>query len=75
MGSPTAPLDLTLSDIERSKSRPLRFLRLKAYISQRSLVRPMLLTLIHMKPYMGSPKALLHLAPLHLTLSDFERSN
>ncbi len=24
-GSPTAPLDLTLGDLERSKSRPLRF--------------------------------------------------
>ena len=52
MESQTAPLDLTLSDLERSKSRSLRF---QSYISKRSQVRPyMLLLTINKKPYMVS---------------------
>ncbi len=67
MESPTAPLNLTLSDLERSNSRSPRFWRL---ISRKGAqLSPMLLLHINRKPYMGSPMAL-----LHLTLSDLERS-
>ena len=58
---------LTLSDIERSKSRSLSFRNL---ISQKGAnLGHMLLLNINRKPYMGSPIAL-----SHLTLSDLERS-
>ena len=67
MGSPNAPLDLTLSDLERSNSRSLSF---RSLISRKGAqVGPMLLLNINRKPYMESP-----MAPSHLTLSDLERS-
>ncbi len=68
MGSPTAPLHLTLSDLEWMVKVKVSQI-LKAYISQRSLVSPMLLLAINRKPYMGSV-----MTPWHLTLSDLERS-
>ncbi len=75
MGSLTAPLDLTLSDLERSNSRSPTFQFkvkvtqiLKPYISRRSS-GPMLPLTINRKPYMASP-----MTPWHLTLSDPERS-
>ena len=67
MGSPTAPLYLTLSDLERSKSRSLTFRRLIS--SKGAMLGPMLLLNINGKPYMGSP-----MVSSHLTLSDLERS-
>ncbi len=69
MGSPTAPLNLTLSDLERSNSRSPKFgsliTRKGAYLGH------MLLLNINRnpKPYTGNP-----MTPLHLTLSDLERS-
>ena len=67
MGSPIAHLHLTLSDLERSKSRSLRF---RSLISRKGAqLGPMLLLNINRKPYMGSPMAL-----SYLTLSDLERS-
>ncbi len=66
MGSPYAPLDLTLSDIERSKSRSSKFLRL--ICCKGAELGPMLLLNINRKPYMVST-----MAPSHLTLSDLER--
>ena len=52
MESPTEPLDLTLSDIERSNSRSLRF---HSLISRNgATLDPMLLLTINRKPYMVS---------------------
>ncbi len=60
-----APLHLTLSDLERSKSRSLRF---QSLISRKGAqLGPVLLLNINKKPYMGSP-----MAPSHLTLSDLK---
>ncbi len=67
MPSPMAPLHLTLSDLERSKSMSLRF---RSLISRKGVqLGPMLLLNINRKPYMESP-----MAPSHLTLSDLEMS-
>ncbi len=53
MGSPMAPLDLTLSALERSNSRSLSF---QSLISRkRAELGPILVLTINMKPYMGSP--------------------
>ncbi len=58
---------LTLSDLERSKSRSLAF---QSLISRKGAeLGYMLLLTINRKPHMGSP-----LAFSHLTLSDLERS-
>ena len=66
MGSPMALSHLTLSDLERSKSRSLIF---QSLISRKGAqLGPMLLLNINGKPYIGST-----MAPLHLTLSDLER--
>ena len=59
---------LFLSDLERSKSRPLRFRSLMS--CKGSELGHMLLLTINRKAYMVSPMTL-----SHLTLSDFERSN
>ena len=69
MGSPMAPLHLTLSDLETLKSRSLRF---RSLISRKEAqLGPMLLLNINRKPYiMGNP-----MAPSRLTLSELERSN
>ncbi len=66
-----ASSNVTLSDLERSKSRSLGFERLKcAGISCKgSELSHVLLLNINRKPYMGIPKPL-----SHLTLSDLERS-
>ena len=71
MGSPTAPLDFTLSDLklqlERSNSRSLRY---RSFISCKGPeLGHMLLLNINRKPYMGSP-----IAPSHLILCHLERS-
>ena len=59
--------DLTLSDLERSKTRSLRFQRL---ISRKGVeLGPMLPLTINRKLYMASP-----MTPSLLTLSDLERS-
>ncbi len=67
MRSPSAPLDLTLSHLERSNSRSLEFWSL---ISHNGYLGHVLLLNIHRKPYMASP-----MPPSHLTLSDLERSS
>ena len=62
-----APSDLTLSELERSKSRSPRF---QSLISRNGTeLGPMLLLTMKRKPYIGSPST-----PSHLTLSDIERS-
>ncbi len=67
MGNPTAPLDVTLSNLERSNSRSHIF---RSHISGKGAqLGSMLLLNINRKPYMGSLIAL-----SHLTLSDLERS-
>ncbi len=66
MCSPMTISHMTLSDLERSKSRSLRFQRL---ISHKSAEGHTLLLSTNKKSYMGSPKP-----PSHLTLSDLERS-
>ena len=59
--------NLTLSDLERSKSRPLRF---QSLISREGAeLGPILLLNINRKPYVGNPMTL-----SNLTLSDLERS-
>ncbi len=61
------PSDLTLSDLERSNSRSIRF---QSVISRKGAkLGPMLLLTINRKPYMASP-----MTPSHLTFSDLERS-
>ncbi len=68
MGCLIAPLDLTLSNIERSKSKSLR---LQSFISRKGAqLGHMLLLNTNGKPYMGSPIAL-----SYLTFSDLEMSN
>ena len=52
MGVPTAPLDLTLSDFERSKSRSPRF---RDLISLKGAQTGHMLLTITRKPYMGNP--------------------
>ena len=55
MESPTAPLDLTLSDLDRSKTRSPKF---QSRISRNGAkLGPMLLSTINRKPCMGSPMA------------------
>ena len=67
MESPTAPLDLSLGDLERSKSRSPRF---QSFISRNgAMLGPMLLLTINRKSYMVSP-----MTPWHLNLNDLERS-
>ncbi len=67
MRSPNTPLHLTLSDLERSRSRLFIF---SSLIPRKGAkLGPMLLLNINRKPCMGSPKA-----PFNLTLSDLERS-
>ena len=62
-----APSDLTLSDLERSNSRSIRF---QSVISREGAqLGHMLLLTINRKPYMASP-----ITPSLLTLSDLERS-
>ncbi len=61
MGSPMVPSHLTLSDLERSKSRSLRFQSLIFW--KGAELGPMLLLTINRKPYMGSP-----MAPSHFNL-------
>ena len=56
VGSPIAPIHLTLSDLERSKSRSLRFGSL-IYCKGAELDYLLLLN-INRKPYMGSLMAL-----------------
>ncbi len=53
MGSPTAPLDLTLSDPERSKSRSLRF---QSLVSRKGAQLDPTVTILNInrKPYMAS---------------------
>ncbi len=52
MESPTVPLDLTLGDLERSKSRSPRF---QSHIFRdEAMLGPMLLLTINRKPYMAS---------------------
>ncbi len=66
MGSRMALSHLKFSELERSKSRSLRF---RSLISRkRAQLGPMLLLNINRKPYMGSPMAL-----SSLTLGVFER--
>ncbi len=67
MASPMTRWHLTLSDLERSKSRSLR---LQSLISRKGAKLGPMLLLTNRKPYMGSP-----MAPSHLTLSDLEISN
>ena len=68
MESPIVPSHLTSNDLERSKSRLLRF---QSLISQTGAkLGPMLLLNFIRKQYMGSP-----MAPSHRTLSDLEMSN
>ncbi len=67
MDSPTAPIHLTLSDIERLNSRSHI---IQSVVSRkRAKLGHMLLINHKKKPYMGSP-----MTPWHLTLSDLERS-
>ncbi len=67
MQSPTAPLDLTLSELERTTSMSPRF---QSPLSRNGAkLSPMLLLIINKKAYMASP-----MTPRHLTLSDLERS-
>ena len=67
MGSPITLSHLTLSDLERSTLRSLRF---RSLISLKGAeLGHMLLLKINRKPYMGSP-----MTRSHLTLSDLERS-
>ena len=68
MGSSTAPLDLTFSDLERSKSRSLTF---QILISRKgALLGPKLLLNINRKSYMKESNG-----TVNLTLSDIESSN
>ena len=67
MGSPVALSHLTLSDLERSKSRALRFESLICH--KGAELGRMLLLIITRKAYMGSP-----MASSLLTLSDPGRS-
>ncbi len=53
MESATAPLDLTLGDLERSKSRSPRFQSLISHYG--AILGPMLLLTINRKPYGASP--------------------
>ncbi len=59
------PLLLTLSDLERSKSRSLRFQSLISHKGAK--LGPMLLLTINRKPYMASL-----MTPSFLTLSDLK---
>ncbi len=68
MMSPMTSSHLTLSDIERSNSRSLRFQSLVS--CEYAEIGHMLLLNINRKAYMTSPMIL-----SHLTLSDLERSN
>ncbi len=68
MGSPMAPSHMTLSDLERPKSRLPRF---RTLISRkRAQLGPTLVLNINRKPYMGTP-----MASSDLTLGDLESSN
>ncbi len=64
------PSHLTLSDLERSKSRSMRFRSLTHASRKGAELGHMLLLNINRKGYMGSPMTL-----SHLTLSDLEKSN
>ncbi len=67
MESPMAPSHLTLSDLERSKSRSLKF---QGLISRKGVeLRPTLLLTVNRKPYMAS-----RMSSSLLILSDPERS-
>ena len=68
MENPVIPSHSTLSDLERSKSRSLRFWSLTS--CKGAELRHMLLLNINRTAYMGSPMTL-----SYLTLSDIERSN
>ena len=68
MESPTAPLDLTLSVLERTNSRSITFRSLVS--RKRAYLGPKLPLNTNRKPYVWNP-----MAALHLTLSDLERSN
>ncbi len=66
MASPISTSLLTLSDLERSKSRSLGFQRL---ISRKGAeLGPILVLTINRKPYIASP-----ITPSLLTLSDLDR--
>ncbi len=67
MGSPMTLSNLTLSDLERSKSRSLRFQSLTS--RKGGLFGPMLLLNINRKPYAGNS-----MKSSDLALSDLERS-
>ena len=62
-----APSDLTLSDLERSNSRSIRFQSVISHKGAKS--GPMLLLTINRKSYMASP-----MTPPLMTLSNLERS-
>ncbi len=67
MTNPMTPSLLPLSDLERSRSRSLRF---QSLISRKGTeLDPMLVLTINRKPYMASPMAL-----SNLTFTDLERS-
>ncbi len=53
-------------DLERSKSRSLRFQILKPYISQRNRVRPYVAISINRKAYTGSPLMQVYLTSVTL---------
>ena len=59
--------NFTLSDLERSKSRLLKFQSLTSH--KGALLGPILLLNINRKPYTGNL-----MTPSYLTLSDLERS-
>ncbi len=64
---PMTPSHLTLCNLEKSKSRLLRF---RSIISRKwPEIGHMLLLNTNRKPYMGNP-----ITPSHLTLSDLEKS-
>ncbi len=67
MGSPMEPSHLTMSDLERSKSKSLRFLSLIS-CKGAELCHVLLLN-INSKLYMGSP-----MEPSHLMLGELEKS-
>ena len=67
MGNPMTLSNFTLSDLERSKSRLLKFQSLTS--RKGALLGPILLLNINRKPYTGNL-----MTPSDLTLSDLERS-
>ncbi len=71
MGSPMTVSNLTLSDLERSKSRSMsKSLTFPSLIFRKGAqLGPMLLLIINRKPCMGST-----MTASHLTLNDLEKS-